>query len=218
MDRELQLSDFEPGELDGTVYAPDGDEAYCPSEDDDAVTAGSAYQQQLVWLRRFYVTVGLSKTETVCRRILDKRRHGEPAVSDECFSDMCKILEAKYMYKNHRQQLQWLVDFYARNDPNKDVSCPRILARRRGSAPVLRWKGFKKLRAELEGEYMIRRQRQWLLDFYATADSSKTAADCEVLLDEHRGDANAVTETDFAKLRGRLEQEYSKLAVNGGSV
>eukprot|EP01047_Picozoa_sp_COSAG01_P143705 COSAG01_NODE_75356_length_197_cov_15.693878_1_plen_27_part_01 len=27
MDRELQLSDFEPGELDGTVYAPDGDEA-----------------------------------------------------------------------------------------------------------------------------------------------------------------------------------------------
>jgi hypothetical protein len=164
MDRELQLSDFEPGELDGTVYAPDGDEAYCPSEDDDAVTAGSAYQQQLVWLRRFYVTVGLSKTETVCRRILDKRRHGEPAVSDECFSDMCKTLEAKYMYKNRRQQLQWLVDFYA------------------------------------------------------TANSSKTEADCEVLLDKHRGDANAVTEDDFAKLRGRLESKYSKLAVNGGSV
>ena len=25
-DRELQLSDFEPGELDGTVYATDGDD------------------------------------------------------------------------------------------------------------------------------------------------------------------------------------------------
>eukprot|EP01047_Picozoa_sp_COSAG01_P050347 COSAG01_NODE_5082_length_4500_cov_42.527607_2_plen_85_part_00 len=59
---------------------------------------------------------------------------------------------------------------------------------------------------------------RWSLTLNATANSSKTEADCEVLLDKHRGDANAVTEDDFAKLRGRLESKYSKLAVNGGSV
>jgi hypothetical protein len=54
------------------------------------------------------------------------------------------------------------------------------------------------------------RQLQTLSCFYTKHDSAKAGAECRAILDKRRGDADAMSVSDFAKLCSKLQKKYGE--------
>eukprot|EP01047_Picozoa_sp_COSAG01_P074764 COSAG01_NODE_12595_length_1713_cov_1.149318_3_plen_151_part_01 len=54
------------------------------------------------------------------------------------------------------------------------------------------------------------RQLQTLSRFYTKHDSAKAGAECRAILDKRRGDADAMSVSDFAKLCSKLQKKYGE--------